>query len=226
MRPGGQRIQNAAVLTDHWPLLGLSLTTERLRLRLATDDELAELAELAARGVHPPDEQPFLHVWTDGTPAELARGVVQRAWRRRGTWRPTDWKLDLTVFVDEHPVGVQELCARDFGVLREVYTTSWLGLAHHGRGIGVEMRAAVLHLAFAGLGATDASTLSFVDNPAPLAVSRRLGYRPDGIIRDARRGEAVVSERLRLTVADWNSVARPEVRIEGLEPCLPLFGLA
>jgi hypothetical protein len=50
-------------------------------------------------------------------------------------------------------MGVQDLIANDFGTLREVSSGSFIGLKHQGHGIGKEMRAAVLHLAFAGLGA-------------------------------------------------------------------------
>jgi RimJ/RimL family protein N-acetyltransferase len=213
------------VLVDHWPLLGLRVTTARLELRLPTEDELAALAEVAARGVHPPGDRPFLVPWTEGTPAERARNLLQKHWRRRGAWTPRSWVLDLVVFVDGRPVGVQELFGQDFAVRREVGTGSWLGLAHQGQGIGREMRAAALHLAFAGLGAAHATTASFADNPAPLAVSRRLGYRPDGISRDVRDGEVLVSQRLRLTRADWERVTRPAVTVDGLEPCLSLFGL-
>ena len=49
-----------------------------------------------------------------------------------------------------------DMSAHDYPVLREVSTFSWVGVRHHGRGIGTEMWAAALHLAFAGLGATDA----------------------------------------------------------------------
>jgi RimJ/RimL family protein N-acetyltransferase len=41
---------------------------------------------------------------------------------------------------------------RDFAVLREVHTGSWLGQRYQGQGLGTEMRSAVLHLGFAGLG--------------------------------------------------------------------------
>jgi RimJ/RimL family protein N-acetyltransferase len=53
-------------------------------------------------------------------------------------------------------VGVQELWAENFAELRKVATGSWLGLKHQGQGIGIEMRSAVLHLAFACLGAEQA----------------------------------------------------------------------
>lgn len=213
------------VLIDHWPLLGLRVRTARLELRLPTEDELAELADVAAAGVHEPGREPFLRPWTDRPPAERAREVVQRHWRRRGKWTPQDWTLDLVVFEQGRPVGVQEVGAQDFTTLREVWTASWLGLTYQGRGIGSEMRSAVLDLVFAGLGATDATTASFTDNAAPLGISRKLGYRPDGITRDVLRGRTVVSQRLRLTRDDWERTDRPEITISGLEPCLSQFGI-
>ncbi|BCL15296.1 GNAT family N-acetyltransferase [Micromonospora sagamiensis] len=213
------------MLIDHWPLLGLRVRTARLELRLPNEDELAELAAVAARGVHEPGVRRFLVSWTEGAPAERARALVQSHWRNRGDWTPQSWSLDLVVFVDGRPVGVQDVWAREFPARREVATGSWLGLAYHGRGIGTEMRAAALHLAFAGLGATHATSASFVDNAAPLAVSRKLGYQPDGITRDVRDGEVLVSQRLRLTRENWDRTDRPAVTISGLEPCLDLFGI-
>ncbi|MFC3503895.1 GNAT family N-acetyltransferase [Micromonospora krabiensis] len=212
------------MIVEHWPLLGLRVRTERLELRLPTDDELAALADLAARGVHPPDERPFLTPWTDLPPRDLARGVVQRHWRDRGLWTPQQWTLELAVFEGGRPVGVQQVRGRDFAVLREVRSASWLGLDHQGRGIGREMRAGMLHLAFAGLGAEHAVSESFADNPAPLAVSRALGYRPDGISRDAVGTEVRVSQRLRLTRQDWLAGDRPQVSLDGLDACRELFG--
>lgn len=212
------------MLLDHWPLLGLTVRIADLELRPPTDDDLAELAELAAQGVHPPDERPFLRPWTDMPPAEVAREVVQRAWRRRGGWKPQDWSLELAVFENGRPVGIQDVNAVDFAVRREVSTGSWLGLEYHGRGIGRRMRAAALHLVFDGLNATDATTMSFTTNPAPLAVSRKLGYERDGITRDVLNDQVVVSQRLRITRTTWEQTNRPPVKISGLEPCLSLFG--
>jgi len=62
-----------------------------------------------------------------------------------------------------------------------------LGRAGHNRRRGVfpvaadPSRAAVLQLAFQGLGAQQAVSAAFEGNPASLRVSRKLGYRDDGI---------------------------------------------
>ncbi|MFC1407957.1 GNAT family N-acetyltransferase [Streptacidiphilus sp. N1-12] len=213
------------MLNHHWPLFGLHVRTPRLELRLPDAEELAELGDLAARGVHDPARMPFNHPWTDLPPAERARSVLQYFWLSLGRWTAEDWSLLLGVFRDGTIVGLQEVCAKDFATLREVRTGSWLGLEHHGQGIGTEMRAAVLHLAFAGLGAEQARSGAFSDNPASLAVSRGLGYRPDGIHRLVVRGAPVTEHRLRLTRDQWETGPQhAEVTIDGLAPCLPLLG--
>ncbi|WP_035847774.1 GNAT family N-acetyltransferase [Kitasatospora azatica] len=212
------------MLTDLWPLLALRVTTPRLELRLPDERQLAALAEVAAAGIHPADRAPFLRPWATD-PRERARSVVQYHWLRRGNWRAAEWMLPLAVLADGEVVGQQSLYASDFGVLRCVQTTSWLGMAHQGRGIGTEMRAAVLHLAFAGLGASEAVTGAFSDNPASLAVSTKLGYRPDGVQRDVLHGAPVTTQRLRLSRADWAAGATTPVTLTGLSPCLRHFGL-
>lgn len=209
------------MLTDRWPLRLLRLTTERLVLRQPTEDELAAVADLAAAGVHEPGERPFLTPWTDLPPIERAQWVLQGHWSSLGSWSPDDWGLNLAVFRDEIPIGMVSMGAKQFAVLREVRTSSWLGLAHHGQGYGTEARTALLHLAFAELGAEAALSEVFKDNHGSQAVSRKLGYQPDGISRDVLHGEAVVSDRLRLTRADWRPQA---VKVEGLERCRSFFG--
>jgi RimJ/RimL family protein N-acetyltransferase len=67
---------------------------------------------------------------------------------------------------------------RTITALGTVGTFSWLGPGYRGRGLGTEMRAAVLHLAFAGLGAREAASEAFTDNHASNRVSQALGYEP------------------------------------------------
>src|SRR5690348_12731551 len=212
------------MLIDHWPLLGLRLITPRLELRLPSDAELGELADLAAEGMHQPGSTPFLVSWPGLPPKERARALIQRHWRRRGDWSEDDWSLDLAVFADGRVVGAQEISGRDFAVVREVSTFSWLGVRHHGKGTGTQMRAAALHLAFAGLGATDAVSGAFDDNISALRVSEKLGYQPDGIERLAAHGQVTTTRRLRLTRDRWEATDRAPVTITGLTQCLPLFG--
>jgi RimJ/RimL family protein N-acetyltransferase len=212
------------MLIDHFPMVGLRLRTPRLELRLPSPDELSALAELAAGGIHDPEVMPFLVPWTDRPPAEVARGVIQNHWQRLGACAPEDWSLNLTVFHAGVVVGVQSIRACDFLMLREVSTGSWLGRRHQGQGLGSEMRAAVLHLAFTGLDAREATSSAFENNRASHAVSQKLGYRPDGIVRRVIRGAAITEQRLRLSRADWEGHRITPVTIEGLAPCLPLLG--
>jgi RimJ/RimL family protein N-acetyltransferase len=208
-----------------WPLAQLRLRTPQLELRLPSEEDLYALADLAALGVHDPLVQPFTVPWTDVSPADRARGTMQYHWRTWGEWRPESWALELAVVRDGTVVGTQGVSATDFAVLRQVSTGSWLGLPHQGKGIGTEMRGAVLHLAFAGLGATSAVSAAFTDNPASLRVSRKLGYSDDGIQRQVSRGKPAIVQRLRLDRAAWQAHQSVPVTIDGLRPCLPLFGL-
>lgn len=212
------------MLVTYFPLVGLRLVTPRLELRLPSPEELADLADVAAAGIHEPDRMPFSVPWTDAPPAAVARSVIQHYLLKLGTWTPQHWHLNLVVFHQGRPVGQQSLGARDFAITREVATGSWLGRRYQGQGIGTEMRAAVLHLAFAGLSAQQAVSGAVEDNPASLAVSRKLGYRPDGIEREAVSGEPVTVIRLRLTRADWETHRTVPVTVEGLAPCRDMFG--
>jgi RimJ/RimL family protein N-acetyltransferase len=214
------------MVSSRWPLADLRLRTPALELRWPTLADLDALADLAAVGVHDPDVQPFTVAWTDAPPDDRARATLQYHWSQWGSWKPSDWRLELAVARHGAVVGTQGIGARDFAVLREVSTGSWLGRSFQGQGIGTEMRAAVLHLAFQGLGAQYAVSAAFEDNAASIAVSRKLGYRDDGVERHLVRGRPAVMRRLRLTRADWRSTRAVPVEIGGLEPCLPYFGLA
>ncbi|WP_285758263.1 GNAT family N-acetyltransferase [Nocardiopsis ansamitocini] len=209
----------------HWPLFALTLRTERLELRLPTLAELDELAQVAAEGVHDPEQMPFQVPWTDALPQQRARSVMQYHWLKLAEWTPAAWSLQLAVFEAGRVVGVQEVGARDFAVTREVKTGSWLGRAHQGRGIGTEMRAAVLELAFAGLGAQVARTSVFSDNERSMAVSRRLGYRGDGGFRIGVQGRMVNGHRLVLERSDWEHHRRGRTCIDALDACKERFGL-
>jgi hypothetical protein len=94
--------------------------------------------------------------------------VVQQHWPRRGNWSADDRDLDLAVFEDGQIVGLQTLAARDYAIVGKASTFSWLGLRHRAGGIGTEMRAAVLHLAFAGIDAAEATSGAFDDNTSSL----------------------------------------------------------
>lgn len=212
-----------AMLADLVPIFGLRLRTPNLELRLPTLVELGDLGAVAEDGVHDPAAMPFQVPWTEFP--DTGRGVVLHYLRTLGGWTPQHWHLDLVAYLDGAPVGKQTMSGKDFAIIREVYTGSWLGRRFHGRGIGTEMRAALLALAFDGLGARYARSSAFEDNPSSLRVSEKLGYRRDGFELNARRGQPALTHRLRLSVDDWRATVRVPVEVEGLEPCLPMFGL-
>lgn len=206
----------------HWPLFDLRVRTSRLELRLPTTDELSELAELSVDGVHDPGFMPFLVPWTDEPPAQRARSVMQYHWRQLGAWTPEGWSLNFGVFHDGRVIGTQEIGARNFAVLREFGSGSWLGRRYQRNGFGTEMRAAILHFGFAGLGAEYAVSGAFEDNDASLGVSRKLGYKHDGAGRLVRRGQPAGFTRLRLPRSEWKP--SDDVAIEGLDNCREMFG--
>lgn len=211
------------MLSDLWPTYRLRITTPRLQLRLPTDVEIARLADVAGCGVHSPSERPFLTPWTEGSAQDRAQFVLREHWGQLAGWAVTNWRLGLGVFARDEPLGMVTLRARDFPVVREVTTSSWLGLQHQRQGLGTEARIGLLTFAFDHLRAEAAVTEVFQDNDASQGVSRKLGYQPDGISRDARGSEVLISDRLRLTRDRWDSGPHDEVAVEGVEECRSMF---
>ena len=210
----------------YWSLTALELTTPDLTLRLPTDAELDELAQVAADGVHPADVVCFPQPWASGPPAERARNVLQNHWWARGDWTRDDWRLLLAVFLGDQVIGQQNLSARDFRFTSEARTGFWLGERFQGHGYGTQMRAAALSLAFDGLGARRVTSTAFASNTASRVVSRKFGYRPNGVHRvPVEGGYAVDAHEEVLERADWHAHAAGLVRIKitGLSDCLSCF---
>jgi RimJ/RimL family protein N-acetyltransferase len=206
---------------DVSPLFGLRLRTPRLELRLPKQDELEALREVALAGVHPPEFMPFTVAWTDdaGLP-----GFLDYHELRRREWSVDRWHLELGIWFEGEPVGVQALESTDFARTRTVGTGSWLGQRFQGRGLGTEMRTAVLELAFRGLGAEKARSGAIDGNVASLRVSEKLGYRVIGRGTVDPRGVPVEHTDVELRREDWQPPVA--VEIEGIGPCLPLFGVS
>ena len=162
--------------------------------------------------------------WTDRVdePGFVERFLAHHREARTG-WEPDAWVLNLGTWAEGALAGSQSLRGqRENGVL-VVDTGSWLGRAFQRRGYGTEMRAAVLELAFRGLGAVAATSGSLEGNVASARVSAKLGYEPAGEATLAPRGVPVREQRYRLPRARWRSPV--PVEIEDLEPCLPLLGV-
>lgn len=208
---------------DYWPLFDVRLRTPRLEIRLPNDETLVALARLAAQGIHDSSTMPFLVPWTDEPSPRLEQGLLQWGWRHRAQWTPNDWSFTGAVFLDGEVIGVQSLTATDFASRRAVNTGSWLGRAFQGRGVGKEMRAAILTLAFEGLDAAVAHSGGFSDNETSLNVSRSLGYRESGRRMVERRGVLAELIDLQLDRSEWLAQDHVSVQLSGLDECRNFF---
>jgi RimJ/RimL family protein N-acetyltransferase len=207
-----------------WPLFDLRLRTPHLELRLPTDEDLLELIKVARDGVIDEGRTAFLVPWNELPSPAFERQFLLHSWGSRGSWTPDRWSLVLAAILDGQAVGMQEILATDFAVRRVVASGSWLGRRYHGYGYGTEMRAAVLSLAFDGLGADVAESGYFEGNAPSARVSEKLGYVANGRETFAVSGKPVVEHKLRVTRETWRRDLVP-VTIENLEPCLKLFGV-
>jgi RimJ/RimL family protein N-acetyltransferase len=210
-----------------WPAAGIRVRAGDLELRWIDDTLLVELAELAGRGVHDPSEMPFDVPWTRGDAHTVAQSVLAFQWAARSRVGADRFVLELGVLVDGVPVGIQGASGDHWTTLRELETGSWLGREHQGLGIGTRMRAVMLHLCFAALGAESVTSSAFVDNHASNGVSRRTGYKFDGVQRVVREGKATMQNRYRMTRQRWDAVRDAnqqiigtQVEVEGAESLL------
>jgi RimJ/RimL family protein N-acetyltransferase len=202
--------------------MGVQVITPRLVLPM--DEDLLTLLAVAGRGVHDPADMPFLIPWTDTPSPQRERDSLSHWWGIRAHWSPANWNWSAAVYLQGQAIGVQSLHAHEFSSRRQVASASWLGLEFHGQGIGREMRAAILHLAFEGLGATVAHSGYLSTNAASRRVSEELGYTPNGFGLESVRGELVREERVVLERSAWAARRRDDITIAGLEPSLELFG--
>lgn len=210
----------------NWPIFDLVVRSPRLEVRMAREEEFPQIIEVIDAGIHDPGVMPFSIPWTDVPLPQRHWESYKWWWSQRAKWSVDDWTFEGVVFLDGQVIGAQSLNAKQFPTLRAVETGSWLGRAYQGQGFGKEMRAAVLHLAFAGLGARVAYSGAFLDNDRSAGTSRSLGYRENGRELQLQRGEPGEIVKFRLDRADWEARERPVCTIEGLEGCLEMFGLA
>ncbi len=211
-------------LADAFPPLGLRIRAGDVELSGATDADLAVLAGLAAAGVHEPERMPFLVPWTDTPPDQLPPMFLQYHWRCRADFSPAGWRLDLAVRHRGTLVGLQGISTEHYLVTRTGETGSWLGLAHQGKGVGTEMRRALCTFLIDHLDAAEITSGAFTDNPASLAVSRKVGYRENGARRLERRpGELAVEQQLVLTPGDL--VRGESIEVEGVAAFRRFIGL-
>ena len=212
-------------LSDIWPLYDLVVRTPRIELRYPSDEDLSKLARLPDEGVHEPGKVPFHVAWTEEPSPARERNSLQWWRNKQASWSVDEWSLPFAVIDDGEPVGVQDLFGRHFPVLRSVSTGSWLVRRAQGRGVGAEMRAAVVEFAFRGLGALEAHSAAFDWNERSRRVSEKVGYEPNGEELLLSAGGRVRTLRYRMSREKWVTNQRDDIDIIGLERCLDLFGL-
>jgi RimJ/RimL family protein N-acetyltransferase len=205
----------AKALEDIWPLFGLRLVTERLELRPVREADLAEVAVIIPGDAEP---DPALPRFGLADPGDVrAASSFQSYWSSMGAWREDDWRVGfvarLRVAASFGPaggaIGMSELEAHGWLERRTVETGSWLMEPARRQGFGKELRAAMLMLAFGGLGATVAETGALDDNLASIAVSRSFGYEPNGEETHDHEGTPARLVRFRLAREAWDTTVRP-----------------
>lgn len=205
-----------------WPLYDVVIRTPRIEVRLPTDDEYVQLLAHSNETIYERTGIfPFLTDWV-GKPAES----MQYMWRSKAEWKPEKWHFALCVFVDGEIVGTQGIEADDFALIRSVGTGSWLKADAQGQGFGKEMRRAVLHFAFAGLGALEAHSEAHVDNAASNAVSKALGYEFTHRQNASFAGERHEQWKMILRRQVWQEHPlhqRGDIEIIGLDPVRDWF---
>jgi RimJ/RimL family protein N-acetyltransferase len=222
---GGRRY-GAPVLSTY-PPLNLAVRTPRLTLAAATDDLLERLVPVVRAGVVIDSEPaPFddpMSLYEDSPSREWH--WMRAIWAGRSRVDATFWRLYFVICDDDEPVGMQDLIGTDFATIGTVTSFSWVTPAARGRGLGKEARAAILHLAFEGFEAREASSEAFTDNHASNRVSEALGYTRNGTTWATRRGAVAELLRWRLTRHEWTPRRRTDIELSGVQECRPVLGL-
>ena len=208
-------------LTELWPAFGLVVRSGDLRMTTITDADLPGLVDLVRSGIHAEEAMPFAVPWT--RESDIARSFAGYHWGVRASSTPDDFRLDLAVRRGDELVGAQGFSAKGYPVARTAETGSWLARRFQGAGVGTRMRQAVCALLFDHLGAAEVTSGAWVDNPASLAVSRKVGYRQTDVARQSREGRLALHAQLRLGPADL--VRGDPVEVSGAEPLRAFLGV-
>jgi RimJ/RimL family protein N-acetyltransferase len=221
-------------LEEIFPPFALRISCGPVELRVLRDDDLPELVELVRGGIQIPGlPMPFLQDWHDepvrpGYPDGFPTASLAWWWTQRATFSFDEWRLALAVRRNGDLVGMQDLHAKDFAVTRQVMTGSWLGRVHQGMGTGTLMRQLVVGFAFDELDAHQCESGYIVGNHASAAVSRRVGYVDNGVLRivqHTRRGKVGVDEQ-RVTVTPASFIRTDgDVAVSGAPELRRFLGL-
>ena len=198
-------------LEEVWPPLGLRIESPNLVLRHIREADFPAYLAAASSGVKSTERSPFRAPWDEGSPQELARHSLAWLYSQRGRIGPDSWALMLAVFTKDDDggegqlIGMQDVHADSWPVLRTVTSGSWLRRDAQGKGYGKEMRAAMLMWAFDHFGAEYAESGAYHWNTASLRVSQTLGYFQSGTARviDAQGEQPEWEYQLRLPKNDF-----------------------
>lgn len=203
-------------IEEIWPPFGLRLESPRLVLRVVRETDFPQYVAAATSCVVRTDRSPFVFPWNEGSPEQLVRSSLPWVWSTRGRIGPDYWYLMFGVFLREEAgerlIGMQDCSASQWPMLRQISSGSWLRADEQGRGVGREMRAAMLLWAFDHFGARFAVSGAYRWNEASQRVSRGLGYRVRGSRRvvDAH-GEVEIMDDFELRAED---LIRPDWEVE------------
>jgi ribosomal-protein-serine acetyltransferase len=154
---------------------------DHLALRLLTAQDAPRLAELVRENVARLEPWlPFAHAAYDEDAARTFIQASARQWAE-GRGFQTGMLLDgrLVGMVGIHDVVWSE---RRFSI------GYWVGQEAEGIGLVTRAVSAILDWAFGETAMERAEILAGVDNRRSRAVAERLGFRPEGTLRRARRG--------------------------------------
>lgn len=207
-----------------WPVYDVVVRTPRLEVRLPTENELAQLALMADESIFVNTASMSFNLDWPMTPSPAReQNLYKFHMKARADWLPESWHYSAVAFLDGVPIGNQGMQADRFAQMKSVASGSWIGADYQRQGFGTEMRAAVLELAFGGLGAEEALSEARLDNAASRGVSRRLGYVENGVKRSRFGDEVAMGVDLRLTKEAWEEHRMAGLTIEGLDSCRHLF---
>ena len=214
-------------LDEIFPAFGLDISCGPLRLHGLRCEDIPDITEVAAAGIHGPDFLPFLVPWSEYPRDELALNSARFYWSSFASFTPETWHLNLVVRWNEEVVGMQDVFARtDFRKTRALETGSWLGSRFQRHGIGTLMRQAGCVFCFDHLGAEVMRSGFIEGNLSSAGVSRKVGYVANG----RRRLEDPKSDGYRWEqelVLTPEALVRPPdpVSVQGLEAFRRQIGL-
>jgi RimJ/RimL family protein N-acetyltransferase len=183
-------------------------------------DLMAMAERVAESGIC--DDASVLGLWYDNN--DLPASARRMVGYHMNSWVEGDadtWRLPLGVYIDTDggpvPIGVQGLTATEFSGSRIVVSGSWLFREWRGQGLGVKARQAIIHVAFAEIGAAEVCSQALPSNGASLGVSRSCGYEITGTKAVVEGGEEKALVTMSLSREAYVSQVRSGISSSGFD---------